>query len=78
MGLFTQIGAGRGCTCMPEPMAKNRYRGVAARRLREAMFIELALVTFARLDARLRDVLFKAVRHLAPPKPRRPAGRAVA
>jgi len=65
MGVFAQIGAGRGCTCMPESMAKHRYRGVAARRLREAVTIELALVTPPRIDGRRRHALLGAVRHLA-------------
>jgi DNA-binding transcriptional LysR family regulator len=77
MGVFAQIGAGRGCTCMPEAMATDRYRGVVARRLREAVFLELALVTPPRLEARLRDTLLKAARHLGPPKARRAAPRAV-
>lgn len=67
MGVFAQIGAGRGCTCMPEPITKNRYRGVVARRLREAVSIELALVTAPPLPAPLRERLRAAapalVRH---------------
>lgn len=66
MGVLAQIGAGRGCTCMPEALARHRARGVAVRRLREDVFIELALVTPPRLDPMLREALCSSVRRLLP------------
>lgn len=44
MGVFAKIASGRGCTCMPVPLAVHRYAGVARRPLRESVTMDMALV----------------------------------
>jgi DNA-binding transcriptional LysR family regulator len=64
LGVLARIAAGRGCTIMPEPMMRKRFPGVSARRLREEVTIDLALVFSPRFDAGLRAAVLKAARHL--------------
>ncbi len=59
MGVFTQIGAGRGATCMPEQVAANRWAGVVRRPLKEMVTIDLALVMSPTLAPELRTALRK-------------------
>lgn len=52
-----QIAAGRGCTLMPAAMARQRYPGVAARRLLDDIGVEVHLVFSDALEAELVDAL---------------------
>lgn len=68
--VFTQIGAGRGCTVMPAPLAKHRYAGVEPRVLREDLRMPLVLVSTPRLPEPLREALRQGLERLvdgAPP-----------
>lgn len=64
MGVFAKIGAGRGCTCMPVPLAVNRYAGVVRRPLRETVTMDVALVWPPNLAPALRDALLAAAGRL--------------
>jgi DNA-binding transcriptional LysR family regulator len=64
LGVFARIGAGRGCTLMPEPLLRQRHPGLVGRRLREAVTIDLALATAANLSAELREAVERAVPRL--------------
>lgn len=64
MGVLAKIGAGRGCTCMPVPMAVHRYAGVVRRPLRERITLDIALVHAPALAAPLQALLLKSARRL--------------
>lgn len=64
MGVLAKIGAGRGCTCMPVPMAVHRYAGVVRRPLRERITLDIALVHPPALAAPLQALLLKSARRL--------------
>jgi len=63
---LARIGAGQGCTLMPEPLAVRRYAGVARRPLKERVTLELALVMPGSLAAPLRQALAVAAAGLMP------------
>ncbi|HEY1128066.1 MAG TPA: LysR family transcriptional regulator [Roseateles sp.] len=50
---IAQIAAGRGCTLMPVALARQRYRGVVARRLLDDISVEVHLVFSDGLEAEL-------------------------
>jgi len=54
---IAQIAAGRGCTLMPAAFARQKYPGVAARRLLDDIYVELHLVLGERLEAPLAQAL---------------------
>jgi DNA-binding transcriptional LysR family regulator len=64
LGVLAQIGAGRGCTIMPEPLLKQRHPGVVGRRLREMVTVDMAMVTSTALAAPLRTAVENAARLL--------------
>jgi DNA-binding transcriptional LysR family regulator len=64
LGVFAQIGAGRGCTLMPEPLLKQRRAGMVGRRLRETVTIDIAVVTSASLPEPMRAVVQRAASRL--------------
>jgi DNA-binding transcriptional LysR family regulator len=64
LGVFAQIGAGRGCTLMPEPLLKQRRPGMVGRRLRESITIDVAVVTTPSLPQTLRTAVERAATQL--------------
>jgi LysR family transcriptional regulator, benzoate and cis,cis-muconate-responsive activator of ben and cat genes len=54
---IAQIAAGRGCTVMPAAFARQRYPGVAARRLLDEVYVEVHLVLAQGLEPALADLL---------------------
>ncbi|WP_390344612.1 LysR family transcriptional regulator [Variovorax boronicumulans] len=57
--VFAQIGAGRGCTCLPAPFALHRYAGVQPRPLRERIMVPLVVLTASRVTQELHNALVK-------------------
>lgn len=57
LGVMARIGAGQGCTLVPEPLAVRQYAGVARRRLREPVTMTVALLTPPSMSAALRERL---------------------
>lgn len=54
---IAQIAAGRGCTVMPAAFARQKYPGVAARRLLDPVYVELHLVLAEDLEHELGERL---------------------
>ncbi|WP_298828692.1 LysR family transcriptional regulator [uncultured Piscinibacter sp.] len=67
IAVLARIGAGAGCTLVPEPLAVRHYAGVARRALKERVTVDLALLTRADLDPALRAALQAGVKALLPP-----------
>jgi DNA-binding transcriptional LysR family regulator len=63
---LSQIAAGQGWTVMPAATARRRHPGVVARRLRDAVHVDTALVVAPRLPEPLRAALLRAAPRLAP------------
>ncbi|MDN6882442.1 LysR family transcriptional regulator [Variovorax sp. CAN2819] len=72
--VFAQIGAGRGCTCLPAPFSLHRYAGVQPRPLRERIMVPVVLVTHLRLPQELHDILVAATADMLKTAPEK-AGR---
>lgn len=60
LGVFAQIGAGRGCTLMPEPLLKQQRPGMVGRRLRESVTIDIAVATAPSLPEPIRASVERA------------------
>jgi len=54
---IAMIAAGRGCTVMPAAFARQRYPGVAARRLLDEVYVEVHLVLAETLEPALAESL---------------------
>lgn len=63
---LSQIAAGRGCTLMPRVAARRSTPGVAARRLLDDVYVDVALATRDDLDAALQEALRRTAAQLAP------------
>jgi DNA-binding transcriptional LysR family regulator len=63
---LSQIAAGRGCTVMPRIAARRSHPGVAARRLLDEVYVDVALATADDLDPALQDALRRTAAQLAP------------
>ncbi|MBX3622205.1 MAG: LysR family transcriptional regulator [Rhizobacter sp.] len=59
--VMARIGAGRGCTLMPEPLAVRRYVGVTRRPLKEPVTLDIALALSPAMPSPLRSALVTAV-----------------
>jgi DNA-binding transcriptional LysR family regulator len=64
LGVFARIGAGRGCTLMPESMLGQRQQGMVGRRLREEVTIDLAVVSSATMPELQRTAVERAALQL--------------
>jgi DNA-binding transcriptional LysR family regulator len=62
---LSQIAAGRGCTLMPRVVARRSHPGVAARRLLDDVYVEVALATPGDLEPGLQQALGRAAPLLA-------------
>ena len=63
---LSQIAAGRGCTVMPRVAARRSTPGVAARRLLDDVYVDVALATRDDLDPALQEALRRTAAQLAP------------
>ncbi|MCU0928485.1 MAG: LysR family transcriptional regulator [Burkholderiaceae bacterium] len=63
---LSQIAAGRGCTVMPRIAARRSHPGVAARRLLDDVYVDVALATADDLEPALQDALRRTAAQLAP------------
>jgi DNA-binding transcriptional LysR family regulator len=62
---LSQIAAGRGCTVMPRVAARRSHPGVAARRLLDEVYVDVALATADGLEPALQDALRRTAPQLA-------------
>lgn len=63
---LSQIAAGRGCTVMPRIAARRSHPGVAARRLLDEVYVDVALATPEDLEPALQTALQRTAEQLAP------------
>jgi DNA-binding transcriptional LysR family regulator len=62
---LSQIAAGRGCTVMPRVAARRSHPGVAARRLLDEVYVDVALAVPDDLEPPLQEALRRAAPRLA-------------
>lgn len=62
---LSQIAASRGCTVMPRVAARRSHPGVAARRLLDELYVDVALAAREGLEPRVQDALRRAAAKLA-------------
>lgn len=66
LDVFSRIGAGQGCTCMPMQIAVGRFAGVVRRPLRDAVSLDLAWLPARQLPEDLATACAEALRLLLP------------
>jgi DNA-binding transcriptional LysR family regulator len=62
---LSQIAAGRGCTVLPRIAARRSHPGVAARRLLDEVYVDVALAAADDLEPALQQALHRAAPRLA-------------